>query len=536
MLEALSTSGLINAIIAIGFGLLLITKNWHVKRNQIFFLMTLALTIWGVAYWQWLAATNESDALFWTRLLSLGSIFIPVFFYHWVIEIFKKRGAFKILLVIAYFIGITVALFSFSDLVVASVTPKLFFPYWPNPGILYSIYLFTIYILLTTISTWILFAEYFKAPADSNEHGQLVYMLLGTIIGFSGGLTNFPLWYDIMIPPYGTFLAAVFPFFLGYATLRYPVFNTVFNLKSITTEIMVFLVMIALVIQVVLAESFFFQVLQSVILVIFAGFSYLLVKSVYREVEQRQEIARLAENLEKANERLKELDRMKSQFLSIASHDLRAPLTAIRNFMSLLLDGTYGKLPPAAEEGTQHVFERSTEMAEMVENYLNVSRIEQGRMKYDFAEMNFKDTVSEAVLAFKPLAKERKLELLYTESKDTFKLKGDEPKLREVVENLINNALLYTVKGSITISLERVGERATLIVSDTGVGMSQKTIGKLFKLFSQGDDSRKVNPKSTGVGLYITKAHVEAHKGKIWAESDGEGKGSRFIVELPLIS
>ena len=113
-------------------------------------------------------------------------------------------------------------------------------------------------------------------------------------------------------------------------------------------------------------------------------------------------------------------------------------------------------------------------------------------------------------------------------------MRADENKMREVIENLINNAINYTPKGSITISVEKVGGKVRIVFKDTGIGMSQKTISKLFGLFSPGDDSRKYNPKSTGVGLYITKAHVEAHKGTVRAESDGEGKGSRFVVELPL--
>ena len=107
-------------------------------------------------------------------------------------------------------------------------------------------------------------------------------------------------------------------------------------------------------------------------------FGFLLVRSVTKEVKLREEIQLLANNLKIANEKLKELDRLKSEFLSIASHDLRTPLTIVRNFMSLLLDGTYGKLAPAAEEGARQVFDRATDMAKSVDSYLNVSRINRG--------------------------------------------------------------------------------------------------------------------------------------------------------------
>jgi len=206
--------------------------------------------------------------------------------------------------------------------------------------------------------------------------------------------------------------------------------------------------------------------------------------------------------------------------------------------MSLLLDGTYGKLPPAASEGTQQVFDRASEMAEMVDNYLNVSRIEQGKMKYDFADIDFANTLNKVVSAFKPVAAEKGLTLTYDLKPNGLHLpmKADEAKLREVIENLVSNSINYTPEGSISVTAEKTENTVRLTIKDTGIGMTEETKKNLFKLFNPGEDSRTYNPKSTGVGLYISKAHVEAHKGTIRAESDGKGKGSRFIVELPLIS
>jgi signal transduction histidine kinase len=229
---------------------------------------------------------------------------------------------------------------------------------------------------------------------------------------------------------------------------------------------------------------------------------------------------------------------MKSQFLSIASHDLRAPLTVIRNFMSLLLDGTYGKLPDAASEGMRQVFDRASDMAKSVDSYLNVSRIEQGRMKYDFIDIELAPLVEKAVKDFTPNAEKKGLTVSFVSDPALKgkKAKVDVSKMNEVLNNLLDNSIKYTPKGGLSVKLEKVAAGARFTIEDTGIGMSQETIGKLFKLFSTGAESLKVNTSSTGVGLYITKAHVEAHGGRIWAESDGEGKGSRFIMELPLLS
>ncbi|MES2014404.1 MAG: HAMP domain-containing sensor histidine kinase, partial [Patescibacteria group bacterium] len=265
--------------------------------------------------------------------------------------------------------------------------------------------------------------------------------------------------------------------------------------------------------------------------------SIFLVRSVMREVELREEVEELATNLSTANDKLKELDRLKSQFLSMASHDLRAPLTIIRNFISLLLDGSYGKLTAAGQEGLQQVFDRATDMAKSVETYLDVSRIEQGRMKYDFIDIELLPLVKTAVTAFTPNAEKKglKLSATYDPALDGVKAKIDVSKMNEVLNNLLDNTIKYTPTGEMNLSVKKIGPVARFTLKDTGVGMTTETLKNLFQLFRPGEDSKRVNPASTGVGLFVTKAHVEAHKGKIWAESEGAGKGSTFIMELPLL-
>ncbi len=248
--------------------------------------------------------------------------------------------------------------------------------------------------------------------------------------------------------------------------------------------------------------------------------------------------ARLYEALKVSNEKLKELDKLKSQFLSMASHDLRAPLTIIRNFISLILEGAYGTLAPAGKEGLQQVFDRATDMAKSVETYLDVSRIEQGRMKYDFVDIELLPLVKNAVTAFTPNAEKKglKLSATYDSALSGVRAKIDVSKMNEILNNLLDNTIKYTPTGSMNLRAEKAGAIARITLKDTGVGMSADTLKNLFQLFRPGEDSKRINPASTGVGLYVTKAHVEAHSGKIWAESEGVGKGSTFILELPLLS
>ncbi len=366
------------------------------------------------------------------------------------------------------------------------------------------------------------------------DRNQIYFAILANFIAGIFGIV-----FNLIFPLFGNFsFFYINPIIVTIALTGIGLYNIakyrIFNAKVILAEFFTAGIWIISVARVALSGTQEELIINGLLLLATIGFGIFLIRSVINEVRAREEIEHLAKKLEHANIRLKELDTQKTQFLSIASHDLRAPLTGIRNFISLLLDGTYGKLPPSAEEGARQIFERASAMAASVDTYLNVSRIEQGRMKYDFTDADLAKVIADTVGIFKSIAEKKGLTFTFVGGKLPLPIKGDVPKLQEVFNNLIDNSIKYTPHGSIHVSVDPRGSNARVTIQDTGVGMSQETIGRLFKLFSTGTDSRKVNTSSTGLGLYISKAHVEAHKGKVWAESDGEGKGSRFIVELPL--
>ena len=529
-LLGISLTGWIAVSVSVSIGILaaLMFILGSERLHYVWGLFCTAVSIWTGAFFFVSQATTPTEAIFWWKITYVGIILIPFTYFHFVLTLVKKVNVWVIGAL--YAVAATFLYFDLTtNLMIDQVTYVFNELYYNYPAGVLHPYLLFCFITLVLIAHIIGFNSY-RTSTDPIQRERTWLFFLSTGVGFIGAIMNFFGVYGIFIHPSTNFTAALAPPVIAYTILRYHLFNMKVVLAQVLTLALAGFTVFRLIVSKSLSELMF----NVVFLLITVIVGIYLVKSVRKEVEAREEIERLATNLEKANERLKELDTLKSQFLSIASHDLRAPLTAIRNFMSMLMDGTYGKLPPAAEEGTKQVFERATEMAGMVDNYLNVSRIEQGRMKYDFADMDLKDTLNEAIASLTPVAKEKGLSVWYTPVAESLPVRGDEPKLREVFENLFNNAINYTPKGSIRVTVEKQGEKVRITFQDTGIGMSRKTIDHLFGLFSQGEDSRKYNPKSTGVGLYITKAHVTAHRGTIRAESDGEGKGSRFIIELPL--
>ena len=199
----------------------------------------------------------------------------------------------------------------------------------------------------------------------------------------------------------------------------------------------------------------------------------------------------------------------------------------------MLLEGSFGKLSEKTHEAVDRIFQSSQRLVLIVEDFLNVSRIEQGRMKYDFSTFDFKELASRIVEEQRPTAEKKGLKLIFLAEKlKNYTLMADPGKVSQVVANFIDNAIKYTPTGSIVTKLSRNADKILLTILDTGVGISKETMPKLFDKFSRAHDASKINTSGTGLGLYVAKEIMKAHKGRVWAESPGEGKGSTFYIEF----
>jgi signal transduction histidine kinase len=256
-----------------------------------------------------------------------------------------------------------------------------------------------------------------------------------------------------------------------------------------------------------------------------------LIRSVIKEVTQREKIERLAKDLESANEKLKELDQLKSEFVSLASHQLRGPLTAIKGYTSEIIEGDFGELPKHLEEPVHTIFQSCQSLVVIVEDFLNVSRIDQGRMKYEMTEFDLGELVREVMTENAPTFERKHLRSI-TDADNGVKVLADRGKVKQIIGNLVDNSLKYTKEGEISVGVKRVGEKVVFSIRDTGVGIRKETMPKLFQKFSRAEDASKANILGTGLGLYVASQMIKAHNGRIWAESAGEGKGSAFFVEL----
>lgn len=327
----------------------------------------------------------------------------------------------------------------------------------------------------------------------------------------------------------------IFIIIISLLIIKFGIFR---NIKLIATQGLVITVSL-------LVGSLLFVVkdviTHNIILVTFTFTSlsgYFLIKSVNKEVKLREEIENLALKFEKANERLKQVDRLKSEFVSIASHQLRSPLTSIAGYASLLREGNFGILPAKMKEPIDRIEHSARFMAESIEDYLNVSRIESGNMKYHLTDFNLRDEIEKLCNDLRAEALHKGLILLFrTDLNSKSFVNADLGKTQQIIHNLISNSIKYSNRGSITVYIKDDIAKHLIYVEviDTGIGMSTSTLQSIFQKFERGDEANTINVAGTGLGLYVALKMAEAMHGTIKAYSEGEGKGSRFVLQLPLV-
>lgn len=240
------------------------------------------------------------------------------------------------------------------------------------------------------------------------------------------------------------------------------------------------------------------------------------------------------EKLKVLNEQLKILDKARADFITIASHQLRTPPATIKWYLSAILSGDYGDVPASIKDQLQKAEVTNNSLISLIDDLLNASRIERGKMEFLFTETDLEEITQLTVDQLTPLAGMKKLELIYHKPTETYpKIMADKEKLRQVINNFIDNAIKYTKEGKVVVDLQQQDDSLIVAVSDSGKGMSEEEKESLFGKYTRGKDAM-THSSGLGLGLYVGKIIIGQHKGKIWAESLGEGKGSTFAFSIPI--
>jgi signal transduction histidine kinase len=387
---------------------------------------------------------------------------------------------------------------------------------------------------------FIIFKKYIKYSGEERTQARLVlngsFLMFFLIIIFNFILPN--AYNNSNYVAYSAVYVIPFLIFTTYSIVKYHLFS----LKIIATELITFSLWIFILARALIADSLKEQVINGVLFVIVVVFGISLIKSVRSEVKQKERLEALRLKLEKsnidlevANEKLKSLDKLKTEFVSLASHQLRSPLTAIKGYASMLAEGDYGEVNQDAKGAIDRIFQSSKNLTIVVEDLLNVTKIEAGGMKYEMAPFDLYKISQDEAKDLSITAEKKGLKLSFDiNDQGPFMVNGDKEKIRQIIINFIDNSIKYTKEGSINVSVKNINNKVVFCVKDTGVGMTEEIKESLFQKFVRGDGAR-LNTTGSGLGLYLAKEITEAHKGRVWVESEGVNKGSSFFMELDTI-
>ena len=253
--------------------------------------------------------------------------------------------------------------------------------------------------------------------------------------------------------------------------------------------------------------------------------------------EQTREIKQAYEVEKRAHQELEKLDETKNQFIMASQHHLRTPLTAMAGYADLILAGSYGKISPKLKGVISKIQTSTLRLLRIVNEFLDISQFQLGKeIVFLQPGVDITAILKEVIEELKFEADNKKIYLKLVKSRAKIPLiKADSEKLKVALFNIFDNAIKYTEKGGVTISCEVKDGKLRLISRDTGAGIPKEAMPTLFeKLFERGQSAQKIFVNGRGIGLFISAQIVKGHNGKIWAGSEGEGKGSTFIIELPV--
>ena len=509
------------AILSLFLGIFVLFQSKKSLPNYVLFFTILSFALWVFSdsvYW----ASNRGDVIMFVWILDV--IFEPLVYIgclYLLYTLIEKKDA--------PFIAKAITALLYLPIIILAPTTYMLSGFdltscLANEGPIALYYSYFIEIILVL---WIIaFALMrFINSQYRKRRPEIILLTMGILLllfAFSWGNITGSFTDDWALGQYGLFGMPLFLGFLMYSIVRFKTFN----IKLIGAVALV-LGLCALTFSLIFVNRVeIIQPIATITFLLAASFGVLLIRSIQNEVAQRERIEELARNLELAN-------RQQVTLIHFITHQIKGFVAKSRNIFSMIMDGDFGPVPEAMMPMVEEGFRSDTKGANTIQEILNASNIKSGKVTYANAPYDLKELVEEVIKDLKSAADSKGLALTLQEEGEGFTVTGDRLQMFNAVKNLIDNSIKYTLKGGVAASLAKKDGHIRFEIVDTGVGITAEDMQHLFTEGGHGKESQKINVDSTGFGLFIVKNIVEAHKGKVWAESEGAGKGAKFIVELP---
>src|SRR3989338_170400 len=440
--------------------------------------------------------------------------------------------------------------------------PRSWDSLWPGRGFFFN--LFPVFFLGCFFVSFLLLFKALSGKDVSPEARQQIKIVNWSLyVSSLGGSTFWLLWYEVPIPALSGWFVPIYILGLFYSITRFKLFN----IKVIVAELSTIVIWMLLFAGMFNAHERPEQIYHTITFIFALFFGMLTIRSVISEVKQKDHLEQITKELDRANknltdlnihledrvrkqtaeisqayevekkahEELKKLDAAKDQFILTTQHHLRTPLTVMKGFLSVILKSK-NKLEPKTVDYVEKISASTGRLAQIVNEFLDIAQFQVGKGLLNVKEINLYNLVKEITDELSLEMKKKKLFLkISPEPQDWPSVSVESDKFKPALFNIIDNAIKYTQAGGIVINLEKQNSKVILSVQDTGIGLEPEELKHLFsEVFERGEEAKKTFPTGRGIGLYVTNGIIKAHGGRIWAESEGRGKGARFCLELPI--
>jgi len=483
-----------------------------------------SVTVWLFGTFMMFISTLDSQAIFWDRFVYAGVVFVPTLMHHFSIAFTNLKRQRKYL-VFGYVTSVMFMILSWTNLFVGDLykyqwgshTKAHFFHH-------IFIVLFFTYTSVFFINVW----KFYRTSISDKTRNQARYVFWAFLTLIVLGAPAYLPAYGVSVPPFPFISGLLFIVILSYSILK----HKLLDVKAAGAIFLTFILMIILIAN-IFSSSLVFKVLALAIMLVVG---YFLIGNVQKEAEHAERNEKLADKLEQDKKELIDLDRMKDEFLQMATHELNTPITVIQGKMDMAIREDYIHLNKEQKDYFQTVMTDTERLAHLSKDILNVARIDQHRLNINRSETDLNQLITSIVDGLQIKAGEKGIKLEYKKSDHALpQMMLDKSKIGEVVTNLINNAVKFTNQGGIEVIAKDSPDEIVVEVKDTGIGMEKEDQKHLFEKFYQAGRFDPNNPQEqqgTGLGLYISRNIIELHGGKIWLESEKD-KGTTFYFSLP---
>lgn len=509
-------------IISLVLGFFILFKNPKGLPNRILFTLTLAFSAWvflDSIFW----ATNRSDVIMF--VWSLQILFEPIVYisalYLLYVLIKKEDMSFNRKLLIALiYLPVIIFVPTKYSLSAFNITTCL-----SEEGPIALYYTYAIEILYTLWIIGFSVREYLKSSTKQAKQ-EILLLAVGTIlllVAFSFGNIISSFSEDWRFAQIGLFAMPLFISFLVYSIVKYGTFN----IKLFGSLALVLALATLNFALIFIRNVEMFRAVTVITFALTAVFGVALIRSIIKGIQNQQRIA--------------ELNKARSDFLYVASHQLRTPVSVITGNLSLLVEGDFDQSSPEEIKNVyQSMFHKAKKLTNVVNGILAASHMD------NFEEFKLPNDVTIKDIDVRALTKDicetlkdksdaKKIELDYssiTSSDKPVIIKGSDNYLEQAITNLVDNAINYTQRGSVRVVLSEADNKLRLEIIDSGIGIPLEDQPRLFGKFERGKNARNAYTDGSGLGLFVVKKVIEAHGGKITFKSEGEGKGTTFTVEM----